>query len=156
MKELELLYDLIPHHPGLFISIIEDENYECVTSLAKFSQSINASLHVKSLKQKIYPNHLHVDDFSFEQNRYNHNAIQYDFLFLCASLEKKEDITEIANKLYRIIKNAGHLFILSKKESTDSLSKTFENSNFVALNSIELNAQYNIISAKKMHGWMRV
>ncbi len=150
------LFDLIPNHPGIFISIIEDENFECVNELVQYSSSIKASLHVKSLSDKNYPESLHVDRFSFEQNRYNNHAVQYDFIFLCANIDDRNDILEIANKIYRILKNAGHVFVLSPKSFTCKLTQTLEESNFVALNTIDLNSQFDVVSAKKMHGWMRV
>ena len=136
------LFALIPNHPGIYISIIEDENFDCVDELKEYADSIKATLHV--------------NEFEFEQKRYNKHAIQYDFVFICAKIEHRSDILEIANKTYRVLKNAGHVFILSPKESTRKLSQFFEDSNFVAINPIPLNSEYDIISAKKMHGWMKV
>ena len=136
------LFALIPNHPGIFISIIENENFECVDELIQYANSINATLHV--------------NEFNFEQKNYNKHAIQYDFLFICADIDKRSDILEIANKTYRVLKNAGHVFVLSKKESTCRLSEVFEESNFVAINTISLDDEYDVISAKKMHGWMKV
>ncbi len=153
---IEPLFALIPNYPGVFISIIEDENFDCVPNLFEYSKSIQATLHVKSLCDKDYDDSLHVDEFMFEQKRYNNHAVQYDFLFLCANITKRGDILNIANKMYRIIKNAGHCFVLSEKESTPRLIDIFEESNFVAVNTISLNSEYDIISAKKMHGWRRV
>jgi len=150
------LFALIPNNPGIFISIIEDENYESLKELEEYANSIKATLHVKSLSDKNYPDSLHVDEFRFEQKRYNNHTVQYDFLFLCADIEKRGDIIEIANKIYRVLKNAGHVFVLTKKESTCRLSQVFEESNFVAINTISLDSEHDIISAKKMHGWMKV
>ena len=150
------LFALIPNHPGIFISIIEDESFECIDQLVKYTTSIEATLHVKSLSDKKYLECLHVEEFRFEQNRYNNHAIQYDFIFVCANMENRSDTLDIANKLYRVLKNAGHVFVLSKKESTCKLIQVLEESNFVALNTIDLNSQFDVVSAKKMHGWMRV
>ncbi len=150
------LFALIPNHPGIFISIIEDENYESLKELEEYANSIKATLHVKSLSDKKYPDSLHVDEFRFEQKRYNNHAIQYDFVFLCADIDRRSDIKEIANKIYRVLKNAGHVFVLTKKESTCRLSQIFEESNFVAINTISLDSEHDIISAKKMHGWMKI
>lgn len=153
---IEPLFALIPNHPGIYISIIEDEYFESVEELSQYANSINATLHVKSLSEKDYAKYLHVDEFRFEQKRYNNHAVQYDFVFVCADIEQRNDMIEVANKLYRVLKNAGHVFVLCKKESTAKLSDIFENSNFVAINTIPLNSEYDIISAKKMHGWMKV
>jgi len=151
---IEPVYELIPDYPGTFIAIIEDENYNEVDSLNEFCKKIDASLHVKSLANKKYDKGLHVDEFKFGQKKYNKHAIQYDFIFVCA--KEIKDVLEVANKLYRILKNAGHIFFLCKNEFTPNLSEVFENSNFVAINTIALNNKYDIISAKKMHGWMKV
>ena len=151
---IEQLFEVIPHYPGMYIAIIEDENYDEAQSLYEYCTSINATLHVKSLHNKQYSSSLHVDQFEFEQNRYNNHAVQYDFVFICA--KRVDDLPKVANKTYRILKNAGHLFFLCKKETTADLSEIFENSNYVAINTINLNSEYDIISAKKMHGWMKV
>lgn len=136
------LFALIPNHPGIYISIIEDENFDCVTQLKEYAQSIKATLHV--------------NEFHLEENKYTKHAVQYDFLFICADIDKRNDILEIAKKTYRVLKNAGHAFVLSKKESTCRLSEIFEESNFVAINTISLDNEYDVISTKKMHGWMKV
>jgi Icc-related predicted phosphoesterase len=136
------LFTLIPNHPGIFISILEDENFDCVDKLKEYTDSIKATLHV--------------NEFEFEQKNYTKHAVQYDFVFICADINKQNDILEIANKIYRVLKNAGHTFVLSKKETTYTLSEIFEESNFVAVNTISLDDEYDVISAKKMHGWKRV
>ena len=151
---IEPLFELIPDYPGMYIAIIEDENYDEVESLHEFCTNINASLHVKNLSKKQYDSSLHVDEFEFEQNRYNNHAVQYDFVFICA--KEVNDLLKVANKTYRILKNAGHLFFLCKKEFSAGAFEIFENSNYVAINTINLNDEYDIISAKKMHGWMKV
>lgn len=151
---IEPIYELIPNHPGVYICIIEDENYDEVKSLNQFANNINASLHVKSLSPKKYDKSLHVDAFEFEQARYNNHAVLYDFVFVCA--KDINNLSEVANKIYRILKNAGHVFLLCKNELATKQSEVFENSNFVAVNTISLNDEYAIISAKKMHGWMKV
>lgn len=153
---IESLFTLIPNHPGTFIALIEDENFDFSQKLLKHTKSIDGSLHVKSLANKNYDNSLHVEEFDFEQKKYNSHAVQYDFIFLCVDIDGRKDFLDIANKFYRVLKNAGHLFVLNKKESTCKLSSTLEESNFVALNTINLNLDFDIISAKKMHGWMRV
>ena len=150
------LFALIPNHPGIFIAIMEDESFDCVDELLQYTDSIEATLHVKSLSDKIYPKTLHVEEFRFEQKSYNNHAVQYDFIFICANTDNISDTLSTANKLYRVLKNTGHVFVLSKKESPCRLTQILQESNFVALNTIDLNSQFDVVSAKKMHGWMRV
>jgi len=158
LKNFELLFDLIPHHPGLHLAIIDDGTYECVDSLANFCKDINARLHVKTLTPANYKENdtLHVEKFEFTQEKYNKQAIVYDFLFLCAKIENIDDISSIVQKIYRAVKNAAQVYIVVTKGETDILPEILEAQNFVAINTIELNENENIISAKKMHGWTRV
>jgi hypothetical protein len=153
---IEPLFTLMPNYPGTCISIIEDENFDCVDALAQHADSIEAILHVKSLSDKNYAKSLIVNKFNFEQKRYSSHTVQYDFVFLCADIDKRDDHLDIANKIYRVLRNAGYVFVLCEKKSTCELSETLENSNFVAINTISLDEKYDIISAKKLHGWMKV
>ncbi len=106
---IEPLFALIPNYPGIYISVKEDENFDCIDKLEKYAKSIKGTLHV--------------NEFSFEDKKYTKHAVQYDFLFICAEIDKRNDILEIANKTYRVLKNAGHVFILSKKEPAYRLSQ---------------------------------
>jgi len=151
---IEPIFEVIPHYPGVYIAILEDKNFCEAPILYEFSQEINACLHVKSLTPEKYDASLEAELFEFTQKRYNNHATQYDFVFVCAN--DVNNILEVANKIYRIVKNAGHLFFLCKKELSVEYSEVFENSNFVALNTIPLDDTYDIVAAKKMHGWRKV
>lgn len=142
MENFEKIFELIPKYPGSYISIIAYKNSKEVEILKEFCSLIKATLHVNTIGE----------NFSYETKRFNKHAIQYDFVFLCDEIR---DI-EVAKKVYRILKNAGHLFLVCKKDSTYDANELLEKSNFVALNSIDLNQTHDIISAKKMHGWMKV
>ncbi len=158
MKNFELLFDLIPDHPGLNIAIIDDGSYQCEDKLVEFCQSINAKLYIKSLitRKNIHNNALQVEEFNFTQEKYNKQAMQYDFLFICANIKDIKDFSIVANKVYRAIKNAAHLFLAVTKNNPFDFHTTLEESNFVALNTIDLNDEVNIVSAKKMHGWTKI
>ncbi|WP_458700036.1 hypothetical protein ACKGJI_09440 [Sulfurospirillum sp. 1307] len=142
MKNFEKIFELIPGYPGSYISLICPKDFDGIQDLQKFCNSIKATLHVNIINE----------DFSYEDKKFNKHAVQYDFVFL---IDDIEDIM-ITKKIYRILKNAGHTFILCKKDSTCKTFDLLENSNFVALNQIDLDDKHDIISAKKMHGWMRV
>lgn len=158
MKNFELLFDLIPTHPALNIALIEDSTYPCAHKLIEFSKKIDASLYIKNPNPNSYEKSdtLHVEDFDFKQDKYNKHSLQYDFLFLCAKIDDIEDIPSTCKKIYRAIKNAAQIYIAVEKDKIKDLSSTLENVNFVALNTIELNENIDIISAKKMHGWTKV
>ena len=54
------------------------------------------------------------------------------------------------------MKNAGELYILVDKKDDRDYAIVLEDSNYVALNSIDLNKETRVITAKKMHGWRKV
>jgi len=155
MKNFEMLFDVIPPHPGLNIALIEDSKDMAMNLLLKYCRQIKATLHVKALKDResLNSNDLRVKNFSFNESKYNNFSILYDFLFLCVDISDRDDIEMIFKKIYRVLKNAGNLFICIKRGEADRYLQILEGINYVALNSIELNRDTEVIVAKKMHGW---
>jgi len=158
MKNFKLLFDIIPPHPGQNIAIIEDSQDNFLLSLKEFSQKIDATLHVKALgeREPINTEILKIKTFSFKQSRYNTFSVEYDFLFLCVDISEREDIKTICKKLYRVMKNAGYLFLFVKKDEVERYFELLEDTNYVALNNIEFNEKLDVVVAKKMHGWRKV
>jgi len=158
LKNFELLFEVIPNYPGLNISIINESYDSCVDKLVDFCIGIEANLYIKTLNElniKVEKN-IYVENFSFEQARYNKKSLQYDFMFLCAQNQSTLDLSEVFKKCYRVIKNAANLFILCKKKKCQDMMELLEETNYVAISTIELNADYEIVCAKKMHGWRKV
>ncbi|WP_331774290.1 hypothetical protein [Sulfurospirillum sp. 1612] len=159
MYDIGMLFEVIPPHPGQNIAlIVDDAHHESVSKLVDFSHTIEANLYIKYL-QMPHAYHdalIHEESFSFDNAVYNSKSLQYDFLFLLADLDDVSRLKEISKKIYRAIKNAANLFIVVKKQDADMVAMLLEENNFVAINTIDLDAEYDAISAKKMHGWMRV
>ena len=155
MKNFEMLFDVIPPHPGLNIALIEDSKDMVIDSLLKYCEQIRATLHVKALenRESLNSDNLKVKNFSFDEKKYNNFSMLYDFLFLCVDISGRDDIEMIFKKIYRVLKNAGNLFICIKKDEVNRYLQILESINYVALNSIELNMHTEVIVAKKMHGW---
>ena len=160
MYDIGLLFEVIPPHPGQNIAIIVDRAHQksVVPKLADFCRTIEANLYVKYLEMPlVYHDALiHEERFSFDQSVYNSKSLQYDFFFLLADLDDVSRLKEISKKIYRAIKNAANLFVVLKKQDADIAVMLLEENNFVAINNIDLDASYDAISAKKMHGWMKV
>jgi hypothetical protein len=157
-KNLELLFDIIPPHPGLNIALIEENQDEIVQKLHTFAGEIEAVVHVKALgeREEQKEEFLRVKSFSFEQSKYNNFSIIYDFLFLCVDVSGRDDIELVFKKIYRVLKNAGNLLVFVKKDDKQRYMELLEEINYVALNSIDLNEETEVITAKKMHGWKKV
>ncbi len=158
MSSFEFLLDVIPSYPGQNIAIIEDSSDDFVEILADYSKKIEATLHIKTLGTREIQNSdkLRVKPFSFEQSKYNIFSINYDFLFLCVDISGREDIETIFKKIYRVMKNAGNIFVFVEKKDVSKYFKILENTNYVALNNIDFNETTDVIIAKKMHGWRKV
>ncbi len=158
MKNFGLLFDIIPPYPGLNIAIIEDSQDKLVEQLGAFCKKAEASLHVKVLRdsQSQSDKHIKIKKFSFEQSKYNNFSILYDFLFLCVDISEREDIEVVFKKIYRVMKNAGNILVFVKKEQIQRYFEILEKTNYVAINSIDLNENTEVVTAKKMHGWRKV
>jgi pyruvate formate-lyase activating enzyme-like uncharacterized protein len=73
--------------------------------------------------------------------------------FTSAKIED-EMMEEFIKNVYRIIKSGGNIIMIRKKESSYlKLWQILEENFFVAINSIELSDDYNLLIGKKMHGW---
>ena len=156
MTHIEELFTVIPLYPGQNICLIHDKQVDISPSLIKFCIENEINLYVKDIEGDLlslshFP-FVKVEKFSFKDKRYNLHSILYDFLFFSYSLEDNHDILK---KIYRVIKNAGNIFIFTKSDP-DELIKLLEKINFVAINEIDTFKKTHIISAKKMHGWMKV
>jgi len=158
MKNFELMFDIIPPYPGLNIAVIEKDRDEIVQKLQSFSKKIEASLHVKALgdREEQKSEGMRVRKFSFDESKYNHFSTLYDFLFLCTDISDRDDIDLIFKKIYRVMKNAGNLLVFVKKDEKQRYMELLEKINYVALNSIDLNEDTEVVTAKKMHGWKKV
>jgi len=67
----------------------------------------------------------------------------------------ENDTETILKKFFRIMKNAGVVAILIPKDAPlrDLIDQRLEASYFVAINHIDIFDDYDVVTAKKMHGW---
>ncbi len=156
MTYIEELFTVIPSYPGQNICLIFDKQVDISLSLIKFCIENEINLYIKDIEGNLLslnrPPFVKVEKFSFKDKRYNLHSVLYDFIFFSYSLEDDPDILK---KIYRVTKNAGNIFIFTKSDP-DELIKLLEKINFVAINEIDTFRKTHIISAKKMHGWMKV
>ncbi|RUM44485.1 MAG: hypothetical protein DSY80_04340 [Desulfocapsa sp.] len=161
--QFEQLLGLIPEYPGTNLYMVDGEGFEGIEHIVLKTKQIDARLDLLSLpavmaKNTKYDDHtsVFVKEFTFEQERYNVHQRQYDFIFVAVDAGSLEDIEQSSKKFYRITKNAGYVFFFSKPEKTPYIKQVLEDNNFVAINTIDISQDYDIISAKKMHGWEQV
>ena len=164
-NEIEQLLEIISKHPRLRIAHFSDGGEVFINTLNQLSveQGYEYQLHVldEQLHQEVKAN-LPINEISnikrikWEQNRYASPALQYDLLFVTASIPN--DYKEaFSKKIYSHIKSAGEIILFLEKNdriNSDEWRIFLEEYLFVAIN-IECNIfeNYDILIARKMHGW---
>jgi len=119
------------------------------------SKRLEATLYIKRFDIKEFKNYdngyIKEEKFDFSDKRYNLHSTLYDFIFLY----QRDIKIETLKNCYRTLKNAGNLFLFCDKDRGECL-ELLQESNYVAINDIDEFKDFYIISAKKMHGWMKV
>ena len=95
-------------------------------------------------------------NFALERRSYMIQAREYNFLFLTSTIDD-EIRNEFLAKAHKIIRSAGNIIILIKKEGYEMRDKwvaSLEENLFVSTSVIDdMFENYDLIISKKMHGW---
>ncbi len=157
IKNIKELFSVIPNYPGLNIALVD--GFDLRDEFISFCKGQEATLYLKdfdkSLDKGLEDEFVKVEKFDFNDKRYNLHSVLYDFAFVCCDINELP-LDEIAKKFYRVIKNAGYLYLFIKDKDIQNVIKLLEETNFVSVNVIDSFKDTNIVSAQKMHGWMKV
>ena len=157
IKDIKELFSVIPNYPGLNITLVDV--FGLKEEFINFCKSQEATLYLKdfdnTLDKSIEDEFVKVDKFNFSDKRYNLHSVLYDFAFVCCDVSELP-LNEIAKKFYRVIKNAGYLYLFAKDNKVQDVIELLEETNFVSVNVIDSFKDTKVISAQKMHGWMKV
>jgi hypothetical protein len=165
MHNFPELFGVLEPYPNTMIYAVDDGTMsELIPMIINQARTMDARLDLLSTADVYEQNrqqfhdatHIFVREFKYEKPRYNVHQRKYKYIFLCTDAAAIDDLTEVCKKFYRIIKNAGHLFLLVKPTDIAPTMQALEESNFVAIGTIDILSDYTIISAKKLHGWERV
>ncbi len=97
-----------------------------------------------------------VETLDLARRQYNKHAKKYDNIFVTLRSETLQpDLQNTLRKFYRILKNAGVLVMLVEKDSPllRSIDEELEKSYYSAVGHIDIFDDYEVITAKKLHGW---
>ena len=97
-----------------------------------------------------------VKPLNISDKDYSQHSKRYENIFVTLNPEYIEsDAVAMFKKFFRIMKNAGVVAILIPKNEPllDVIDKKLEESFFVAINHIDIFDDYDVVTAKKMHGW---
>ena len=165
VNEIEQLLEIISQHPRLRIAHFSDAGEMFIQALNDLSvkQGYEYQLHLldENLYEKVKSTYT-INDISYikkikwEQKRYASPALQYDLLFVTATVpsDYKKDFVQ---NIYSHIKSAGEIILFLEKNNTtnsDEWQIFFEEYLFVAIHlERDIFENYDILIARKMHGW---
>lgn len=163
-KPIEQLLSIIPNHPATRIMHISEGGKAFCDAIKKFVKVYDFEYLLNITDAQFYEEmHKTYDDeecckvkkITLEQRRYVMMAKQYDFLFVTTTIPN-ELIDEFIKRVYGHIKSAGNIILFLPKNNLENNEKwraSLEEHFFVAINTIDLFEHYEIMIAKKMHGW---
>ena len=163
-KSITQLLEIIPNHPGLRMSQFSDggEAFSdalsnlCLEREHEYQLNVLDEIFFIKAKELYGKNSLSiVKRIKWEQRRYSSLAKQYDVLFVTATVPD-EHCKFFAKNIHSHIKSSGHLVLFLEKnnqENSDKWKLFLEEYLFVAISTIDMFENYDILIAKKMHGW---
>ena len=163
-KSIEQLVEIIPNHPGLRISQFSDGGEDFSNKLSQLCLSRESEYQLNVLNEEFYERaqKLYAQEklssvklIKWNQRRYSSPAKQYDFIFITATVPENHRRL-FAKIIHSHIKNSGHLILFLEKNNHKNIEEWYnflEEYLFVAMNTIDLFENYEILISKKMHGW---
>ncbi len=163
-ESIEKLLTIIPEHPASRIMHISEGGKDFYHTLKAFCLdrdyeyliNITDNDFYEEIKKESNPKRLHfIKKISLDQRIYASMSKQYDYIFVTTQIPEAFE-NEFAKKIHRYIKNSGNIIFLLPKENKIAFRRWYEHLEehlFVAINTIDIFENYEILIAKKMHGW---
>jgi len=163
-KSIEQLLSIIPEHPATRIMHISDGGEELSDSFRDFVEKHDYEYLLNTPSEEFFPKakeryaeskHCIIKKIKLQQRNYASMAKRYDYLFVTADIpeEMQEEFTK---RVHPHIKNAGNIILFLPKNDLMILDRWrgyLEENFYVAINNIDMFENYEILIAKKMHGW---
>ena len=165
LEKLPLLFEVFPDFPSIRVMQITDKEPQVVIKVATFLKEKGYGFDVMAtdasflqvLKESIQnpSEYLEIRSLDYDSTKYNYHGKNYDSVFVNVDFEKIKDERYFFERIYATMKNAAGLIVLIPKHSPilEGLVERLEGYNFVAVNPIDLLDEYQVVYAKKMHGW---
>lgn len=164
---LDQLVSIIPNYPMTrLLQLEESDDLRVAGYLGAYAKERDFDFDLILLDEEIVekakehlqgrlPKRSSISSFRLKQQRYNRESKEYDFVFVTLDLSQVENLELFFKKLYHVIRNAGNLLLFIDRERDDyeHLKAILEKDLYVAVNKLDLSERYDVISAKRMHGW---
>ncbi len=162
-NKIEELLSIIPNHPATRIMEITDNLEDLSIELKEFAKShdfeyllnILDSNYFNRIKDSFRDKNTIVHNIKLEQRRYVNMAKQYNFIFVTASIPLNIR-DSFLKKIHSHILNGGNIILFLPKDDLEIRElwrQSLEDNLFVAISTIDIFEDYEIMIAKKMHGW---
>ena len=156
---LKILLDSLQPYPNMLLLLFAEEWGPLEATLLEYAETNGHTILLYSLAEGLperLPDspRLRHRPYRIEQPRYNLQGRLYNHAFVFGGIPDTPEA--FAKKVYTGIANAGGLYLLMDRadpqESAD-WEATLLASNYVAVNTIELDEKRALLFARKMHGW---
>ncbi|MCH9814673.1 MAG: hypothetical protein K0U47_12115 [Epsilonproteobacteria bacterium] len=159
------LLSIIPEHPMTRLYHLSNGSLAFCQKLATFCKLKDYDYDLRLLDEKSVldaqkrlqelPIRFSINLLNLRQQRYNRQSKEYDFVFVTIDLSQVENLTLLFKKLYYVVKSGGNLllFVQKDRDNISALKALLEKHLYVAVNHLDLAENYDVISAKRMHGW---
>jgi hypothetical protein len=163
-EQTDLLMQIIStHYPSQQILHISDLENDLHEALYDFTKEKDFEYDLKTIESRLPEESLKdthtgftVEALDLSAKGYNKHAKKYENIFVTLEPERlTRYLDTFFKKSYRIMKNAAVIAVIVPKGSPakEKIEAQLEKDYFVALNTIDIFDDYDVITAKKMHGW---
>jgi len=170
MKNLETsqvkqLLEIIQSKPGQRLVHFTEQGEALCKKLHQFSQENDNNYYLYCTEKSFYEtsketykdqSHIRVVNFNTQRPRYMIQGIEYDYLITNLDFTQ-EDKSTFLEKCYPIIRTGGNIIIIipnSDSNERDEWQTVLEEQYYVSVNIIDnIFDDYDVIVAKRMHGW---
>lgn len=163
-KAIEQLLSIIPDHPASSLMEFSNGDEALSTAIKNVCKERGYTYQLNFVDEKLYEKNqalfeeeglCSVKRIKWEQRRYASMALQYYVVFVSAMVPDKHKENFLSNVLHHI-KTSGHIvFFLPKNDykAVDDLWRLLEEKLFVSISNLDVSQHYEILIAKRMHGW---
>jgi len=161
---IEQLLGIINLYPAIRIMHFTDSDDLLSQKIYELCREYKYEYQLNTMNEISYENlkivygdmpYVKIKQINPKQPRYVTQAKLYDYLFVNSKISD-ENRGEFVQRCYSAIKNAGLIVIFISKNDMQEYyiwSDLLTDNNFVAINKLDTFSNYDIIIAKKMHGW---
>ncbi len=161
-KAHQLTQLISTHYPNQLIMQISDGGCDLHHTLYEFTRNkgyefdlLGVDWECDELAKEDHPGY-RTEMLDLSRRQYNRHGRKYDNLFVTLDEELLyADLSTMLKKIYRIMKNAGIVTFLIDRDAPlrSEMDRYLEEGYFVAISHIDIFDDYDIVTAKKMHGW---